>query len=200
MYTIHARCTINVQDDSGGNVYICAFQEDLGIADIATNAANVALVTDYIRANKHSNSAIISLSFSGGASNVLTGNIYHVVSNLSSNSIKLANIDESYSVYALAIDKYNNVSDLKGGTRGNIPQQAAPLTRNERYAVMNLDDNIAFYGNIYTTVPYEYNTVSFTTSYATANVITFINDYLSDNHISVNQEIIAFDTRFTNRF
>jgi hypothetical protein len=158
MYTIHARCTINVEDDSGGNVYLCAFQEDLGLADIATNASNVNKITDYIRDNKAINPAIVALTFSGGAANSLTGNIERVITDINNNSSnEPANVEENYSVYAIAIDKYNNVSALKGGQRGIIPPQNPPETKGERQAVMNLDDNIAFYGNIYTTVPYEFH-------------------------------------------
>lgn len=194
MYTIHARCSLNVTDDSGGNVYICAFE----------NNPDRANVKNYIRSNHLTNPAIVGLPFLGGdQSNNLSANITRVVEDIDDPGSNIeANVDTPYYIYALAIDNYYNVSELKESpANGNvIRQQAAPNTREELDAQM-VESNISLSGNIYTTVPYDYQTVSFTYRESnTANIQRFFDDFV-DNPVDVTEETVhALDRDITDVF
>lgn len=183
MYTIHARCSLNVSDDSGGNVYVCAFDYD----ETHNNVKN------YIRSNHVTNPAILRLPFGGGSPVNLSANIERIITNiLDPNSNVAATVDQPYYMYALAIDNYYNVSDLKAGSsNGNvIQQQAAPNTRGDLDALMTVEGNIAFSGNIYTTVPYDYQTVSFTYREPNvANIQGFFDNFV-DNPVVVTDETV----------
>ena len=183
MYTIHARCSLNVSDDSGGNVYVCAFDSDETHND----------VKDYIRSNHVTNPAILRLPFGGGSPVDLSANIERIITDIRDpNSNVAATVDQPYYMYALAIDNYYNVSDLKAGSsNGNvIQQQAAPNTRGDLDALMTVEGNIAFSGNIYTTVPYDYQTVSFTYREPNvANIQGFFDNFV-DNPVVVTDETV----------
>lgn len=194
MYTIHARCALNVSDDSGGNVYICAFDSDKPHID----------VKNYIRSNHLTNPAILRLPFGGGQPVNLSANIERIIADIEDpNSNVAATVDQPYYMYALAIDNYYNVSELKAGSsNGNvIQQQAAPNTRGDLDALMTTEDSISLSGNIYTTVPYDYQTVSFTYRESNvANIQGFFDNFVDNPVIVTDETVHALNRDITDVF
>jgi len=201
MYVIHVSCTVNVKDESAGHVYICAFKQDLG------NSANqIDKITSYIKTNRTSNQAIVRVPFDAGFTNGVTvpttvsANIEDVIIDINDNNSNMkATVNEDYSIYALAIDKYNNVSDLLiNGYRGSIPPQHPPYVIDIKNFVMN-DSNIQIEGNLASTVDYDYKTATFTMAVNDEDVRTFFQtDEIRGIEI-LDTEIQSFDHVFTDK-
>lgn len=192
MYSINLNCTINLQDDTGGNIYVAAFEQlyDYDDEDVKTNIINFMLTDTNIEQTEFASSAKdspLDVNFK----------IYKAF-DAYDGSVHDMKIDTYYSTYALAVDENNNRSLLRHGGRGSINPQPYP---NSVYttATMTHSSGLALAGNIHSTVGFETIIASFTKQISKTDLEAFFIESKAQyrDHITIFDVPSSITKKFT---
>ena len=182
VYNLHLRCTANVSDSGGGNVYAMVMTD---VYDTSQTSINKDVV-DFMVANLNENYVYNIGPILEGITR-LEGIVYTYITGLDDTNENNLALLEDYSVYVLAIDTNNKPSLVFNGPQltGNIAPKDAPeisdTTLSYSYELVDIQATLT------NPVYFEYHIATFTTEQTTVDIQRFF-----ANIEDVDQELYTY--------